>query len=152
MSDDRAYPARPIVGVGAVILPPGGVVLVKRRTPPLLGTWSLPGGAVEVGETLAQAVAREAREEKGLEGTVGSLVDVIERLHRDPSGRMHYHYVLLDYACTAVGGALEAGSDAEEAAVVSLDALAARGVSPGTIEVIGKAAALLAGVHGAARA
>jgi 8-oxo-dGTP diphosphatase len=139
VSDDRAYPSRPIVGVGAVIVHGDGVVLVKRGTAPLRGTWSLPGGVMEVGEPLADAVAREVREETGLEVAVGPLVDAVERIYRDEAGRVAYHYVLLDYLCRVTGGELAAGSDASEVKVVEPQGLAAQGLSPATIGVIDKA-------------
>jgi mutator protein MutT len=112
----RHYPDRPVVGVGAIVVDEGGrVLIVKRAREPLAGRWSLPGGAVEVGEALAEAVVREVREETGIEVTVGPLVEVVDRVYRDADGRVAYHYVLLDYLCTPVGGTLRAGSDAAEA-------------------------------------
>src|SRR5579862_6341980 len=95
----RTYPERPIVGVGAVILDSGRVLLVKRAHEPLKGEWSLPGGAVDVGETLEAAVAREILEETGLMVDVGPLVEVVQRITRDADGRIEYHFVIVDYAC-----------------------------------------------------
>ena len=102
--DNRSFPARPIVGVGAVVVDDGRVLLVKRAQAPLKGEWSLPGGAVEVGETLSAAVQREVLEETGLVVSVGPIVEVLDRIHTDGDGRVEYHYVLIDYACTVVGG------------------------------------------------
>ncbi len=102
----RRYPDRPIVGVGAVIVQDGAVLLVKRRYPPLAGCWSLPGGTVEVGETLEGALAREMLEETGLEVTVGPVIEVFDRITRDDQGRVRYHYVLVDYLCWPLGGTL----------------------------------------------
>ena len=111
----RAYPDRPFVGVGAVIVDQGRVVLIKRRFEPLAGHWSLPGGAVDVGETLVECVAREMLEETGLVVEVGPVVEVFDRIVRDGDGRVQFHYVLVDYLCRPIGGALQAGSDVAEA-------------------------------------
>jgi ADP-ribose pyrophosphatase YjhB (NUDIX family) len=115
----REYPERPIVGVGAVIVDDEGkVVLIRRRYEPLKGEWSLPGGGVEVGETLAEAVAREIREETGLDVEVGPVIEVFDRITRDEGERVRYHYVLIDYLCRPVGGTLRAGSDVDDAVLV----------------------------------
>ena len=111
----RAYPDRPFVGVGAVIVDQGRVVLIKRRFEPLAGQWSLPGGAVDVGETLVECVAREMLEETGLVVEVGPVVEVFDRIVRDGDGRVQFHYVLVDYLCRPTGGTLSAGSDVAEA-------------------------------------
>ena len=120
MNDTREYPGRPIVGVGAVIIDDGKVVLIKRRYEPLKGQWSLPGGGVEVGETLETAVAREMLEETGLEVEVGPVIEVFDRITRDEDQRVRYHYVLVDYLCWPVAGVLQAGSDADAAVLVDL--------------------------------
>jgi 8-oxo-dGTP diphosphatase len=114
----RQYPERPIVGVGGVIVDDGKVVLVKRRYEPLQGHWSLPGGGVEIGETLEAAVARELMEETGLEVMVGPVIEVFDRIMRDEDERVRYHYVLVDYLCWPVAGALRAGSDVDAAVLV----------------------------------
>jgi len=111
----RAYPDRPFVGVGAVILQGEQVVLIKRRFEPLAGEWSLPGGAVDVGETLNECVAREMLEETGLVVEVGPVIEVFDRIVRDDDGRVRFHYVLVDYLCRPIGGALAAGSDVADA-------------------------------------
>lgn len=103
-----------MVGVGAVVVGPNGVVLVKRAHEPLKGEWSLPGGGVDVGETLAEAVAREVLEETGLEVRVGPIVEVLDRIHRGSDGRVEYHYVLVDYVCVPTGGSLRCSSDASD--------------------------------------
>ena len=105
MSETRIYPDRPFVGVGAVIVDGDRVVLIKRRFEPLQGQWSLPGGAVEVGETLEGCVVREMREETGLEVEVGPVIEVFDRITRDEDDRVRYHYVLVDYLCWPIGGA-----------------------------------------------
>ncbi len=111
----RSFPERPIVGVGAVIVDRGRVLLVRRANPPLQGEWSLPGGAVEAGETLVAAVQREVLEETGLIVDVGAAVEILDRIHTDGEGRVEYHYVMIDYACTVAGGHLRAQSDAADA-------------------------------------
>ena len=97
----REYPTRPIVGDGAVVLDGDRVLLVKRGNEPLKGEWSLPGGAVEIGETLETALVREIREETGLDVDVGPMVDVLDRLRYDPDGRVKYHYVPIFCAARA---------------------------------------------------
>ena len=95
----REYPETPLVGVGAVILDQGRVVLVKRGQPPLAGEWSIPGGRLETGETMREGVLREAREETGLTVEPAELLGVYDRLLRDEGGRILYHYVLIDFLC-----------------------------------------------------
>ena len=112
---NREYPDRPFVGVGAVIVDRRRVVLVRRRSAPLAGEWSLPGGAVETGETLESCVAREMLEETGLQVEVGPVIEVFDRITRDEEGRVQFHYVLVDYLCWPAGGALQAGSDVDAA-------------------------------------
>lgn len=114
----RQYPERPIVGVGAVIVIEGKVVLVRRRFEPLAGRWSLPGGAVELGETLEGTVVREMREEVGLDVEVGPVIEVFDRIMLDDDRRVRYHYVLVDYLCWPLGGDLVAGSDVDSVALV----------------------------------
>ncbi len=124
-SDTRQYPLRPIVGVGAVIVDAGKVVLVRRRYEPLAGQWSLPGGTLELGETLEAGAAREVREETGLHVDVGPVIEVFDRIMLDEERRVRYHFVLVDYLCRPVGGELQAGSDVDAAVLVapaSLDA------------------------------
>jgi 8-oxo-dGTP diphosphatase len=111
--------------VGAVVLDGDRVVLVKRGHPPLKGEWSLPGGTVELGETLEAAVAREVLEETGLEVSVGQVVEVLDRVDRAPDGRIEYHFVIVDYACTVRGGSIASGSDAEDARWVPIRELPA---------------------------
>jgi ADP-ribose pyrophosphatase YjhB (NUDIX family) len=108
----REFPHAPLVGVGAVIVHEGRVLLVQRGRDPLKGHWTLPGGALEVGESLSDGVAREVREETGLEVAVGELVELLDRIHRE-EGRVRFHYVIADYLCRVTGGELRAGSDAD---------------------------------------
>jgi len=114
----RQYPDRPIVGVGAVVVVEDKVVLIRRRFEPLKGQWSLPGGAVELGETLESSIAREIQEETGLDVEVGPVVEVFDRIMTDDEQRVQYHYVLVDYLCWATGGDLRAGSDVDDAVLV----------------------------------
>lgn len=138
------FPERPIVGVGAVIVDDEArVLLVKRAHEPLKGEWSLPGGAVEVGETLRDALAREVREETGLAVAVGPIVEVLDRVHHAPDGRVEHHFVLIDYLCSPAGGGLVCGSDAADACWASGDLSLFR-LTPQTEAVINKARAIAA--------
>ncbi|HET9181650.1 MAG TPA: NUDIX domain-containing protein [Candidatus Angelobacter sp.] len=119
----REYPDRPIVGVGAVIIDAARVLLVKRGAQPLLGQWSLPGGVVEIGETLRAAAEREAREETGLIVHAGEVLEVLDRIIPDEHGHAQYHYVLIDFLCRVGGGELLAGGDAADAAWATEDEL-----------------------------
>jgi ADP-ribose pyrophosphatase YjhB (NUDIX family) len=139
VSEGRSYPDRPFVGVGGVILHEGRVVLIRRRFEPLKGQWSLPGGAVEIGESLESCVRREMAEETGFEVEVGPVVEVFDRITRDGDGRVWFHYVLVDYLCWPVGGALRSGSDAAEAVLADPADLEPFGLADKTLEVIGRA-------------
>jgi len=108
----REFPSSPLVGVGAVVVDRGRVVLIRRGTEPLKGQWSLPGGMLELGESLVAGVVREVREETGLVVEPVELVELLDRIHRE-SDRVRYHYVIADYLCRVTGGALEAASDAD---------------------------------------
>jgi mutator protein MutT len=132
----REYPETPLVGVGAIIIEGGRVVLVKRGRAPLLGKWSIPGGVLEIGETLRAAVVREALEETGLTIEPGELLGVFERVVPDEQGRMRYHYVLIDFLCQRVAGQLAAGDDAEEARWFSREEVSALELARETEEVI----------------
>ena len=108
----REYSETPLVGVGAVVVDEGRVLLIRRGTEPLKGHWSLPGGLLEVGESLTDGVIREVREETGLIVEPVALVELLDRIHRE-AGRVRYHYVIADYLCCVVGGQLQAASDAD---------------------------------------
>ena len=138
----REYPERPIVGVGGIVLDGNRVLLVRRSREPLKGQWSIPGGAVEVGEPLADALRREMREETGLQVRLLGLVEVLDRILRDSEGRIQYHFVLMDYLCQPVGGELRAGTDAAQVRWVEREKLSEYGLRPETQEVIEKAFAL----------
>jgi 8-oxo-dGTP diphosphatase len=142
--NSRQYPARPIVGVGAVILDGARVLLVRRGHEPLKGEWSLPGGAVELGETLETALAREVAEETALDVVVGPVVEVVDRVHHTPDGRVEYHFVIVDYLCTVRAGVVAHGSDASDVRWVSVSELSNHGVTDKAIEVILKAVDLQA--------
>ncbi len=132
----REYPDAPLVGVGAIIIEDGRVVLVKRRHAPLQGKWSIPGGVLEVGETLRTAAVREVLEETGLSVEPGELLGVFERVVPDEQGKMRYHYVLIDFLCSRVAGELLAGDDAEEVGWFRREELAALELARETEEVI----------------
>lgn len=121
---DRSYPERPIVGIGAVVLGAAGVVLIQRGKPPRVGSWSLPGGAQKLGESVIDAARREVAEETRLDVDVLGLVDVVDSIRRDDAGEVQYHYTLVDVAAVVTGGALSPGSDAQDARWFSHEELA----------------------------
>ncbi|MDR3570121.1 MAG: NUDIX hydrolase [Syntrophobacteraceae bacterium] len=142
----RRYPEGPLTGVGAILFRETEVVLVKRGRPPAAGKWSLPGGLVELGESLDSAVRREVLEETGLAVRTLDLVAALDRVIFDKEGRIEYHYILLDFLCEVVGGELEAGSDADQCRFVPVEELGRYDMTRGTKQVIrnalGRAAAL----------
>ncbi|MGC1462599.1 MAG: NUDIX hydrolase [Terracidiphilus sp.] len=109
---EREFPVAPLVGVGAVVVDEGRVLLVRRGREPLKGQWSLPGGMLELGESLIAGVVREVREETGLEVEPVELIELLDRIHREGE-RVRYHYVIADYLCRVTGGQLQAASDAD---------------------------------------
>lgn len=134
---DREYPARPIVGIGVVVLKPGAVLLVRRGKPPNMGAWSLPGGAQELGETAEEAARRELLEETGV--TVGplALAANVDTIRRDEAGRVQYHYTIIDFAAGWLEGEPVAGSDVSEAIWAPLDQLDEYGLWSEAHRVIG---------------
>ena len=131
--------AVPRVAVGAFIFDPAGrVLLVERGRPPGEGLWSVPGGKLEPGETLAQAVAREVREETGLVVEVGALACVVERMGED------HHFVILDYLARVIGGDLAAADDVRAARFVDEAELQALPLTEGLVEVLTRARAMYA--------
>ena len=136
---DRRYPQRPILGVGAIIIEDGRVLLAERGREPLKGYWSLPGGAVETGETLAQAVRRETLEETGLEIEPVSVIEIFERIMLDEAGNAEYHYVLIDYLCRVTGGSLAPGDDVSNCRWAPRAELGSYVITAGTLPVIEKA-------------
>jgi 8-oxo-dGTP diphosphatase len=134
----REFPVAPLVGVGAVIVEEGRVLLVQRGTEPVKGKWSIPGGLIDVGESLREAVAREVREETGLLVEPLELIELLDRIHRD-GDRVRYHYVIADYLCRVVGGTLLAASDADAVRWVERaewNSHSALGIEPITARVI----------------
>ena len=137
----REYPERPIIGVGAVIVDVNArrVVLVRRGAQPLEGRWSIPGGALELGETLRAGAEREALEETGLVVSAEDLLEVLDRIIPGDNGRFRYHYVLADFLCSIRGGELRAGGDATEVAWAGEDDLEKFQLDKLAVEVIRKA-------------
>jgi len=125
--------------VGAIILDGDRILLVERARPPLQGYWSLPGGVLEVGETLTEGVRREVREETGLEVEPVRVVEIFERIIRDADGAPEYHYVLIDYVCRVVSGTLCAADDVCRAEWAPRGALSQYRITEGTLPVIEKA-------------
>jgi ADP-ribose pyrophosphatase YjhB (NUDIX family) len=123
LTGTREYPDRPLVGVGGVVIAGGRTLLIRRGSAPLLGQWSIPGGMLELSESIAEGVRRELAEETGLEVRVGDLIEVFERIVPGEDGRTRYHFVILDYLCEMVSGVARAGSDVTDVAWAREDEL-----------------------------
>ena len=136
--DGRRYPKHPLVGVGALLFRRDRILMAQRGKEPLKGWWSLPGGALETGESLADAVRREVREETGLEIRPLGVLEIFERIMRDAHGEPEYHYVLIDYVCRVTGGELCAGDDVCAVDWVRRRDLPALRITEGTLAVIEK--------------
>ncbi len=132
----RRYPDRPFLGVGAIILDAGRVLLCRRGQPPYVGYWSLPGGIVELGEPVVEALHREVREETGLKVEILRLAEVYERIAPDAEGRIEYHFTILDYLCRVESGTLKAGDDAADVRWFAPAELASLELTPGSLTVI----------------
>lgn len=141
----RSYPDRPIVGVGVVIFRGAGgdsqVLLIRRGQPPREGSWSLPGGAQELGETVAEAARREVREETGLEVEIVDTVAVVDSITRDDAGAVEYHYTLIDLLAEWRAGEARAGDDAAETVWADPDALAPYELWSETVRIVALARA-----------
>ena len=120
---DREYPARPIVGIGIVVIKGDSVLLVRRGKPPNVGAWTLPGGAQELGETAEEAARRELREETGLEADELHFAATVDNIRRDEAGRVRFHYTIIDFATRWISGEPVAATDVTEAVWAPLDAL-----------------------------
>ena len=137
--NDRQYPARPLVGVGAIIFHRGRILMAQRGKEPLKGWWSLPGGALETGESLDAAVRREVLEETGLTVEPLRVFEIFERIMRDAAGAVEYHYVLIDYLCRVAGGEARAGDDVCRVEWMRRDELTGLQITEGTLAVIERA-------------
>ena len=126
----RLYPDQPVVGVGAIILRKCQILLEKRGNEPARGQWTIPGGVVEVGESLEDAVLRETKEETGLDVKSSALIDVVDQVHLDKDRKIEYHYVIIDYIVKVKPGEPKAGSDADELKWVSLDEVETYDLTP----------------------
>jgi mutator protein MutT len=126
----------PAIAVGAIVIDKGAILLVKRDREPARGEWSLPGGRVEVGETLREALVREVREETGIDIDVDGLIGVAERVVRDDEGDIAFHYVILDYVCQARTNTLKPGDDAADARWVPVDELSDVSLTSGLLEFL----------------
>ena len=144
-SPSREYPDSPRVGVGGVVLQDGHVLLIRRAKPPVAGKWSIPGGMVELGETTAEAVVRELEEECGLRVRLGGVAGILDRVTRDPEGRVRYHWVLVDYVAFPESGTLAAGSDAADAQWFRIEDVENLDVTEGLLDMIRRAVALTEG-------
>lgn len=138
----REYPASPRVGVGAVVLHRGRVLLVNRGRQPSEGKWSLPGGLVRLGETTAEAIRRELAEECALTVRIAGVAGVVDRILRDDAGRVRYHYVLVDYLAYPDSDEIAAGSDAADARWVELAELERLDLTDGLLDMVQRALAL----------
>ncbi len=139
MSDSREFPTRPIAAVGAIVFKGERVLVIRRGQPPRFGEWSVPGGAVELGETLRDAARREVREECSIEIEIGEPVAAVDIIERDPDGRVRFHYAIADFGATWVSGELHAASDSTDARWVTLAELAQLEMNPKTRAVFEKA-------------
>ena len=142
MSNQREYPERPLVGVGGVVIAGGRALLIRRGGPPLAGQWSIPGGMLELGESIEEGVRRELQEETGIEVRVRDLIEVFERIIPGEGGRTRYHFVIVDYLCEMVRGEARAASDVTDVAWASEDELEQYGLTAIATRVIRRAFAM----------
>ncbi len=137
----REYPSHPIPGVAAVIVKDGKVLLTKRGNEPSKGKWGIPGGVVELGESVEEAVVREVKEETGVDCRPLKRLTVFDSIRRDPDGRVHWHYVLHEFLCEYLGGEPRAGDDASEVRWIPLEDLGSVEIMESTRKFIEKVAA-----------
>jgi 8-oxo-dGTP diphosphatase len=149
VASSREYPERPVVGVGGVIIQDGRALLIRRGSEPLRGEWSIPGGTLELGESLQEGVARELREETGLVVRVLELIEVFDRIFLDESSRSserkpgpRFHFVIVDYLCERIGGDLCAASDVTDVVFASEDELGQYRLTETATRVLKKAFAM----------
>ena len=138
MKEDRRYPKRPMLGVGALIFEQDRILMAERGGEPLKGWWSIPGGLVETGESLDAAIRREVREETGLNVQPLGVIEIFERIMRDSEGAAEYHYVLIDYICRVKSGTACAGDDVSRVEWVRQADLQQLRITEGTLAVIEK--------------
>jgi 8-oxo-dGTP diphosphatase len=141
-STSREYPSAPVVAVGAVVVHQGRALLVKRGRAPAKGAWVIPGGGVELGERVEDAVVREVLEECGIAVAPGTLACVVNRIDHDAAGRVRFQYVIVDYFATYLSGEVKAGSDAAEARWAPLGELPDYGLSAESLRLFEEAARL----------
>jgi 8-oxo-dGTP diphosphatase len=141
----REYPNRPVVAVGAAVCREGHVLLVRRGRPPGVGTWTVPGGGVDLGERMEEAAIREVREECGVEIEVGEVVGVLDHIVRDEDGRTRYHYAIVDFGARYVSGTLSPNEELLDATWVTPDQLEAYGVADAAQKALLRALALFGG-------
>jgi len=149
MASSREYPERPVVGIGGVIIDHGRTLLIRRGSEPLLGEWSIPGGTLELGESLQEGVARELLEETGVEVRVLDLIEVFDRIYLgdgssrvEVKGRPRFHFVIADYLCERISGEPRAGSDVTDVAFAREDELARFHLTETATRVVKKAFAM----------
>ena len=156
----REYPERPVVGVGGVVIEGGRALLIRRGSEPLLGQWSIPGGTLELGESLEHGVVRELKEETGLTVRIVEMIEVFDRIYEDQAAAggeslppgveskkkgPRYHYVIIDYLCERVvgeGGEAKAGSDVTDVAYATEDELVRFGLTETATRILRKAFAM----------
>src|SRR5512147_438516 len=148
----REYPDRPVVGIGGVVIENGRALLIRRGSEPLLGQWSIPGGTLELGETLKEGVARELLEETGITVRVLDLIEVFERINpysppesRDANLRPRFHFVIADYLCEMISGEAKAGGDATDVAYAAEENLSQYGLTETATRVLRRAFAMYRG-------
>jgi 8-oxo-dGTP diphosphatase len=137
--DSREYPTRPVIGVGGAVIRDGRALLIRRGHAPLKGRWSIPGGTLEVGETIVEGIGRELAEETGIEVRVLDLIEVFERIFRDKNGKVQYHFVIVDYLCERTGGNLRAGGDVVDVAWAGEEELGRFALTEAATRVLKKA-------------